>query len=209
MIDFLTHFFRAGSPPFQSLSALPELEAIRMMQALYVEGSIFWERFKDPADYLNERRQTEDWLRRTFIAKGGAPQEPYPVYTMLGHSKWGDKNVDPATLATTAELRIPLSIFSESDLSFTYPDSMISHWFGLERPAEYYLPEYHGQVFTRAEIRLIVERNGMPEEGWSTNMPPHLAHYIECQVWNRRPLMEYFETCSKPGDGIPSDEQDD
>jgi hypothetical protein len=192
VIDFLTHFYRKGTQPFQSLSALPDAEAVRIMQALYVEGSIFWERFKDPAQYLGERRQTEDWLRKAFISKGGDPQEPYPIYTMLGHSTWGDKVVDSATLSVTSEIRIPLSIFSPCDLSFTYPDSMISYWFGAEQPAEYYLPEYHGQVFTLHEIRLIIKRNGMPEQGWSTNMPPKLAHYVEAQVWNRKPLLNYI-----------------
>ena len=35
---------------------------------------------------------------------------------------------DAATLATTAEMQIPLPILRECDVSFTYPDSMISHY---------------------------------------------------------------------------------
>lgn len=30
------------------------------------------------------------------------------------------------------------------------------------RDPAYYLPEYHGRVFTLAEIRSIVETNGLP-----------------------------------------------
>jgi hypothetical protein len=191
MVDYLTHFYRKGSPPFRSLSALPDNEALHLMRELYVEGSIMWERFKDPDQYFRARRETERWLREAFVAKGGRPQESYPIYMILGSSRWADRVGDPATLAVTTELRVPLAIFAENDLSFTYPDSMISAWFGRDKPAEYYQPEYHGHVFTLAEIRAIVECKGLPEEGWQTAMPAHLAHYIEAQVWNRGPLLEY------------------
>jgi hypothetical protein len=59
VIDYLIHYYRTGSQPFRSLSAIPEANAIEIMQALYVPGSVIWERFKDPADYLQGRRQTE------------------------------------------------------------------------------------------------------------------------------------------------------
>jgi hypothetical protein len=79
VIDFLIHYYRTGTEPFRSLSALPDAEAIAIMRSLYVEGSVIWERFKDPADYLEARRQTEVWLRQEFIRLGGQPQEPYPL----------------------------------------------------------------------------------------------------------------------------------
>jgi hypothetical protein len=68
---------------------------------------------------------------------------------------------------------------------------MISLWFGREKPVDYYLPEYHGKVFTVSEILAIVESKGLPEEEWETNLPSDLAPYIEAQVWNHEPLMEY------------------
>jgi hypothetical protein len=194
MVDYLTHFYRRGSPPFRSLSALPDSEALPLMRALCVDGSIMWERFKDPDQYLQARRETECWLREAFVAKGGRPQESYPIYMILGSSRWAARVADPATLAVSAELRVPLAIFEECDLSFTYPDSMISSWFGRDKPVEYYQPEYHGRVFTLAEIHSIVECKGLPEEGWQTTMPGHLAHYIEAQVWNRQPLLKYART---------------
>lgn len=98
---------------------------------------------------------------------------------------------DGATLATTAEIQVPLSIFEEGDISFTYPDSMISCWLGTDKPPEYYQPDYHGQVFTLSQIRAIVTMKGLPEEGWETNLPSSLAHYIEAQVWNCKPLLAY------------------
>ena len=161
------------------------------MQELYIEGSVFWERFKDPGEYLRLRRQTEGWLRQAFIAKGGAPRDAYPIYLVLGMSKWLQTSLDPATAATTVEIHVPLSLFKECELSFTYPDSMVSYLIAQEKGSKYYLPEYHGKVFTLPEIRSIIEANGLPGEKWGTNLPQDLANYIEAQVWNREALMEY------------------
>jgi hypothetical protein len=68
---------------------------------------------------------------------------------------------------------------------------MISRWFGREKPVEYYQAELYGKVFTLSEILSIVEKKGMPEEDWETNLPKSLAPYIEAQVWNRELLFEY------------------
>jgi hypothetical protein len=191
MIDYLVHAYRKGADPFESLSALSDMEATHIMKDLYVEGAIFWERFKDPAQYLQVRRQVEQWLRREFIAKGGKPQAPYPIYMILGRSKWIQTMLDAATLATTMEMQVPLSIFRECDVSFTYPDSMVSFMLDNQRNPEYYLPEYHGKVFTLSEIRSIVEANGLPGCKWGTNLPSHLANYIEAQIWDHEPLLAY------------------
>ena len=187
MIDYLTHYYDFRTAPFQSLSALPDTEAIRIMKALYEEDSVLLERFKDPADYLQNRRKTEQWVREQFILKGGQPRQDYPYYMVLGQSRWIHKYAGD----TPPQIRIPISIFSECDVSFTYPDSMISLWFALDKPAEYILPEYYGKVFTLSEILEIVETNGMPEEGWQTSFPDDLAPYIEAQVWNPVPLLAY------------------
>jgi hypothetical protein len=60
-----------------------------------------------------------------------------------------------------------------------------------QKNPEYYEPEYHGKVFTLDEIQAILERKGMPGEGWKTKMPAHLAHYIEAQVWDHE-LLQCF-----------------
>ncbi len=192
MIDYLTHYYRKNTLPFRSLSALSDDEAQQIMAGLYLAGSVLWERFKDPAWYLQARRQVEAWLRASFLAKGGRPRDPYPLYLVLGQSGWFLKMADAATLALTAEIRVPLSIFDETEVSFTYPDSMVSTLLAYEKNPAYYQPEYHGQLFTLSEIRPLVEANGLPEEGWTTNMPGFLAHYIEAQVWNRAALLDHL-----------------
>jgi hypothetical protein len=188
MVDHLTYYYKRGTEPFRSLSALPDEEAITIMEEL-CDDTPFGARFKDPVQYLRNRRQTEQWVREEFIAKGGQPREAYPIPMVLGSSKWMAKVAPDKELH--AEIRIPLSVFTEYDVSFTYPDSMISLWFGRDKPPEYYLPDYHGKIFTRSEILSIVESKGLPEEAWETHLPSNLAPYIEAQVWNHKPLLEY------------------
>lgn len=192
MIDYLTYYYTRGTPPFRSLSALPAGEAIQVMQDLYArfEGSILFERFRDPVLYLHQRQQTEQWVRDLFVARGGRPLAAYPISMVLGTSRWIEKHA-PGTADTQAEIRIPLSVLEASEISFTYPDSMISFWFGQEKPAAYYQPDYHGRVFTLAEILALVKLKGLPEEEWAINLPDDLAPYIEAQVWNHKPLLEY------------------
>jgi len=189
LVDYLTHYYIKGTPPFRSLSTLPDDEALKLMTALY-EETAFGARFKDPLRYLHNRQRTERWVRAEFITKGGQPQEPYPIYMVLGSSPWLVKAA-PNT-PHHGEIRIPLAVFEEGDVSFTYPDSMISHWFGREKPVEYYQEELHGRVFTLPEILLLVEQKGMPEEAWQPAIPSHLAPYIEAQVWNHARLAGYW-----------------
>jgi hypothetical protein len=192
MIEFLTHIYLRGSEPFRSLSALCDEEALQIMRALYVEGSAYWERFKDPQDYLQARRQTERWLHQSFITKGGKPQETYPIYFVVGNPPWLDRAADAATIASTVRIQVPISIFDECDISFTYPDSMVTLLMENLKNPEFYQPDYHGKLFTLTEIRLIIAIKGLPDEGWETRVPDDLAHYIEAQVWNRKPLLEYM-----------------
>ena len=187
----MIHYYRTGSEPFRSLSALPDAEALAIMRSLYVEGSVIWERFKDPADYLRARRETEAWLRQEFIRLGGKPREAYPIYMVLGRSKWVERMADPATLATTSAIEVPLAILNETDVSFTYPDSMVSRVLELDKDPEIYQPGYHGRVFMRSQICKIVEEKGLPEEGWQTRTAADVAHYVEAQVWNREALVEF------------------
>jgi hypothetical protein len=193
MIDYLIHFYKRGTQPFRSLSALPDCEAMKIMQDLYIEGSVFWERFKDPSQYRQARQQIEGWLRREVIATGGVPELPYPIYMILGRSRWLQTAADEITLATTAEIQVPLALFRETEISFTYPDSMVSYLIANEKDSHYYLPEYHGKLFTLPEISSIVESNGLPGESWGANLPRHLANYIEAQVWSQKPLLEYYK----------------
>jgi hypothetical protein len=191
MIDYLTHYYSSDTGPFQSLSALSDEEALQIMEKL-CDDTLYGERFKQPAQYLKNRKETEGWVRAAFVAKGGQPKAKYPIPMVLGSSKWLEAAAPDRE--KHREIRIPLAVFTEYDVSFTYTDSMLSRWFGREKPAEYYQAELHGKVFTRTEILSIVEKKGMPEKDWETNLPQNLAPYIEAQVWNHDLLYEYMKT---------------
>ena len=191
MIDYITHYYDRRKGPFRSISELTDEEAIRIMEAL-CDDTPYGARFKDPAGYLKNRKETEAWVRQGFIAKGGKPRAPYPIPFALGSSRWLEQAAP--VRGRHGEIRIPLSEFTADDISFTYPDSMVSHWFDRDKPVEYYQPGLHGIVFTLPEILAIVKQDGMPEEDWETNLPVDLAPYIEAQVWNHDLLVKYKET---------------
>jgi len=188
MVDYLLHIYRKGSKPFQTISDLPEEMALQIMEQLYIEGAVFWERFKEPRSYLSFRKQVELTMRTAFKNKGGKPINEHPIYLIVGRPKWMDIVSDDKTLQTTEILRVPLSMIKRESVSFTYPDSMVSALMAAEQNPDYYEPEYHGKVFTFDEMMDIIEKKGLPGEGWETRMPKHYAHYIEAQVWDRSML---------------------
>jgi hypothetical protein len=199
MIDHLIHLYARGGEPFRSLSYLPDAEAIELMRGMYRAGSVYWDRFEDPAQYLQARRQVEQWLRREFIAKGGKPKEPYPIYMVLGRTAWMKTAINELTAATTMQIETPLALFTADDISFTYPDSMVSAMLAGERNPAYYLPEMHGRLFTLPEILALLQERGLPGETWGNNLPSGWANYIEAQVWNREPLLAYLpQTRAQP-----------
>lgn len=194
MVDFITHVYKAGSPPFQTLSELPDAQAVALMKSLYCKDSIFWQRFADPLAYLCTRRQLECTLKTEFEKKGGRPKQDSPIYFMLGWPSWAAEMGDAETASSTEKIEVPLSIFDKQDISFTYPDSMVSALMAGQRNPEYYEPEYHGRVFTLDEMVQIIARKGLPGEQWKTKMPRYFAHYVEVQVWNRQTLSRFLET---------------
>jgi hypothetical protein len=187
MIEYLTHFYNAGTVPFRSLSALPEEKAIQIMKELYVDDAV-WGRFKDPYRYLRERKETESWVRKEFILKGGHPQKEYPIYMIMGTCEMLEKYMQNKNLCKT---QIPISDFKEDDVSFTFIDSMFSYYLGREKSLEYYQPEYHGKVFTLSEIFTLIKQKGTPGEGWWGKLPPDFFPYIEAQVWNHKIPMRH------------------
>lgn len=194
MIRVLTHYFRKGTLPFQSLSVLPEREAISLMEAFYVPGSILWQRFGEPKAYLDFRRKVERQLFVQFRDKGGSPENDCPIYFVVGLPRWAVQAVDSVTMATTDEIRVPLSLFSDSEISFTFPDSMFSAM--MNQRGEPILPDspYRGQALTLREMELLIGEHDLPVSGWRPNLPSHLDHYIEAQVWNAAVLQDYLRT---------------
>src|SRR6056297_2528263 len=188
MINYLTHYYRAGSKPFLSLSSLEVEEALKIMVDLY-EDNEMWGRFKNPEHYLNERRKTESWLKKAFMAKGGRPKQDYPIYTVLGISEKIEEKMEAEKIE---KIEIPLSLFTEEEVSFTFLDSMYTVALDEQKPEEYYQAQYHGKLFTLTEINAILNKKGLPDKDWWGNVPEDFLPYIEGQVWNQDKLLNFI-----------------
>jgi hypothetical protein len=81
MFEYLTHCY--NRVPFRSISGLSKSEAVKVMEDL-CDDSPFFERFKEPLKYWEDRQEAEAWLRAEFIKKGGKPKGYYPYYCILG-----------------------------------------------------------------------------------------------------------------------------
>jgi hypothetical protein len=193
VIEYLLHYFRKGSAPFQSLSTLPEAEAVRIMEALYVPGSILWRRFGNPVEYIRIRRPVERELYDTFKENGGRPRQDFPIYLVVGRPRWVVASVDPVTMQTTDEMRVPLTILEEDEVSFTYPDSMFCTFMRQKNLDPAIDPKYDGKVFNLKEIEKLIISDGLPAQGWNPDLPARLSYYIEAQVWNQKVLVEYVK----------------
>ncbi|MGM0508575.1 MAG: hypothetical protein ACQERZ_05355 [Fusobacteriota bacterium] len=188
METYLTHYFRKGTKPFQSLSALSDKKAIEKMKLLYQDNAI-WGRFNNPSQYLKERRNTEKWLRNEFILKGGKPIEEYPIYMVLGKCEEIEKNMKKEDLE---KIIIPIDIFKRNEVSFTYIDSMFSLQLYKNKDSKYYHSNYHGKIFMLDEIKEIIEKKGKPHEIFENNLPEDFFPYVETQVWNHSILEKYL-----------------
>ncbi len=191
MTDFLSHYYRKGKAPFQSMSYLSDDEAERAGMRLLKENPKAFHRFRKFATYWPRRRRTDAWVRSEFLKKGGLPEEPYPQYLVLGTSSY------IAALGEDdgyAELRIPLSEFRETEVSFTYSDCMVSLWlFEEQQDEQYFNPDLHGRVFTLPEILEVVETHGIPNGEWESDPKRSFDFFVEAQMWSFRSLKKYVE----------------
>jgi hypothetical protein len=175
----LTHYHHKKDAPFQNLSSLTDEEALNVISNLRDrEGSVY-SRFKNPRQYLKQRREVENWVRREFIKQGGKPNSDYPHYFVIERSSWIEAGYNGVSLA----LQFPVSDFRSDRVSFTYPDSMVSYWLKSQTDQVFYRPEYHGQVFMLNEISKIIDIFGIPGEEWKTEETRKYDLFVEAQVW--------------------------
>ena len=194
-MHFLTHYYRNDKLPFQSMAYLPDDEAKRVGLALFEENPKAFRRFSKFQTYWPRRRKTDQWVRSEFEKKGGTPIEPHPQYLVLGTSSYISELGDDAGYV---DLRIPLSEFDPSEVSFTYSDCMVSLWLREEQQhEEYYNPDIHGRVFTLPEILDVVKTHGIPNGEWETDPKKKYDFFVEAQVWSFRPLRKYTEEQNK------------
>jgi hypothetical protein len=174
---FLCHYYEATDGPFRNLSDLPLVDAEEILQRIrQTDSSRFASR--RPADYMVVRRQLEELVRQQFIAKGGRPRRNHPHYLILGACPWVlDWYPDGR------ELRIPLAVFGAEIISFTYGDTFPAMRYPDGKP-------YRGQVYTLAELPVLIETFGLPQD-WNATGEHGPDRYIEAQVWADEPLRPY------------------
>jgi hypothetical protein len=175
----LTHYHHQDEPPFQNLSALSATEALRVIERLRHRSGAVYRRFRDPVQYLAQRRSTERWLREAFIQQGGRPQSAYPHYFVVGRSTW----IEAGFEGKYGMLQLPIEAFPAETVSFTYTDSMISHWLRSQTEQAFYHPEYHGRVFGLSGIREVIAQFRLPGDGLKSDVTRKHDLFIEAQVW--------------------------
>jgi hypothetical protein len=166
--DFLSHYYEASRGPFRNLSDLSLGEAEAILRRIRKEKDTFAGRRS--ADYLAVRRDLENQVRQKFIAKGGAPQRSRPHYMILGSCPWLK-----SWYLDGLELKIPLSKFDPSMLSFTYGDTFPAMRREDGKP-------YRKQVYTLAELPALIAAYGLPQE-WNSEGKLGPDRYIEAQLW--------------------------
>ncbi len=181
----LTHYYHQDEQPFQSLSFLTDAGALRVIASLQDRSGNVYRRFQDPEKYLINRRITEAWLRQKFIEKGGQPLTAYPHYFVMGRSTWIEEGFN----SRFKMVQLSITDFPTAQISFTYPDSMISYWLQSQAGQDFYHPEYHGQVFNYSEICQIIDRFGVTDEKWRTIAVHKHDLFIEAQVWMSESLL--------------------
>ncbi len=177
---FLTHYYHQKDKPFQSLSALEKSAAIDIISSLHDREGLVYRRFRQPDQYLQKRKETEAWVKQAFIQKGGKPKTNHPQYFVVNQSIWIEEGFNRQSLYVS----IPISAFNPEQVSFTFPDSMVSYWLREQSQSTYYHPEYHGQVFLLDEISQIIDEFGIPREEWRAEEDRKYDFFIEAQVWD-------------------------
>jgi hypothetical protein len=120
----LTHYHHKDDTPFQTLSSLSEGDALSVVSNLRERTGSVYRRFHNPEKYLQQRQETEEWLRHEFIQKGGQPVLSHPQYFVVGRATWIEEGYN----GQSSMVQVPISAFRAEQVSFTYPDSMISYW---------------------------------------------------------------------------------
>jgi hypothetical protein len=176
----ITHLYDPRRGPFRNICNLAEEEAERILGEIRNSG-----RPSLKPDYLPRRRKTEAWLLAERCRKQGRPSLDHPVYFFLGDcSDWRHAS-RPASVV------LPLKLFPEDALTFTFPDSMASLPLLVEEKHLIDRKDHHGKVFTLAEIRAVIADVGMPcgRDCYDT--------FVEVQAWDDRSLQAVVK--SLPG----------
>ncbi|KAA1245139.1 hypothetical protein [Aquimarina sp. RZ0] len=181
---FLFHYYEIEQGPFKNITDNTFEEAKNIQNNISVGFNS-----KRPPNYTELRFALEKRLKNEFISKGGKPKRENPFYFTLGECNWLK-----SCYHTPGVVKIPLDNFKSEQISFTYPDSMVSFQFFDEPKLKKYKKEYNGKVFVRQEMETVIKKYGIPRENiWMTNEEMKYDRYIEAQVWDDYILKDYLK----------------
>jgi hypothetical protein len=189
---FLTHYYEASEQPFSSLSDLDGASLEKKFAEL-APLPMRLHRFKSAqaaCEYMQLRREAEARVRLQFISKGGTPILQHPRYMVLGTCRWFDD-----WYVEKREIRVPLDEFDDRQISFTYPDALVSMVLAERQQWAPFRKPHHGITFTKNEIREVVTTYGLPNE----DDPAALRieeRLIEAQIWDMAPLQSHLPKAS-------------
>jgi hypothetical protein len=181
MPDEVTHNYNPEAPFLANICDLDRDEAEKVLQRIRDTGHRAIK-----SNYLRRRLETEDWLIKERHRILGHTPRMRPIYFFLGNFADGRDNSRPSSLV------MPLAAFPKGSITFTFPDSMASLPIATHRKYEFERQRYHGQVFSFEEIRHVIAKFGMPSENWAADPRRRFDRFIEVQVWDDRPIVEYL-----------------
>ncbi|RWO08717.1 MAG: hypothetical protein EOS08_31800 [Mesorhizobium sp.] len=181
--EVVTHNYDPGGVFLANLCDLPLGEAEQVLQRIRDAG-----KRTIKANYLGRRLKTEAWLINERQRLLGQTRRNRPIYFFLGDF------ADGQDLSRPCSMVMPLAEFPSDVLTFTYPDSMASLPIATRDDHRPERQPYHGQVFTLHQIKRVVEEFGMPGERWRTDHLRRHDRFIEVQVWDERPILEFLSS---------------
>ena len=183
---YLHRYYKDGLQPFRSTSELSDHEILRFMETHFPEHTWF---HADPLARIARRRKIESWMYREFVSLGGKPETEHPCYFTLNESPFLKEFAYYE--GTPREIRIPLSAFSSTNVSFTYPDSFFSEWLDRHQSDPLYLRELNGKVLSLDEMLQLLRNKAIPENVYMNTPSGGFQFYIEAQVWDYK-LLDSF-----------------
>ncbi len=164
----LVRYYHKDSEPMKSISALSKQEAEQLAKKLLIQSDCRAHRRFGAGfmNYYQERIKAEQWLYHQFSALGGKPELQHPLYFVLQPNHLRENFGD------VREVRLSLREIEETEVSFTFGDSM-ANWFEGAKP----------NLILKHELLARIKACGSVEAFLKT---AEAFDYIEAQLWTDR-----------------------
>jgi hypothetical protein len=172
---YLTHYCHKNLEPFRSISFYTKKTNEIVSKLSLLPGKAYG-RFRNYEWYASQRKETEEWLYKSFIEAGGIPKIYHPIYFVLGNSEY----IKSCYGDDVRMYQIRLDEVSENEISFTLNDSMNIHVSGEER-----------KVFTREDLFEYIKEQGSTLQDYIATLDKD-HKYIEVQIWNSSYFTKYI-----------------